>query len=174
MTTPSNTSARDTKTRVSSYAYTALAGLAVAALLGTGAAAFRETGGWWLNFAVFTLAAAAPCLSLAWTIFAAPGVAASHTHPEDDTEGRWVEQATSGAFLDLITGAAVLLTATSVLELEISGVAVLFGTIVLGALDVCVRRVLTGRRTVTATATRDHDGLRENVVDDARDDECGE
>lgn len=146
----------------------------MAALLGTGAAAFREPGGWWLNFTVFTLAATAPCLSLGWAAFAAPGVAKSHTDPGGNVEARWVEQAASGAFLDLIIGAAILLTATSVLDLQLSGVAVLFGTIVLGALDVCVRRVLVGRRTVTAAATGDYDGLRENVVDDARDDECGE
>lgn len=125
---------------------TVVVGLGSAAALGGAAGSLRETGGWWLNFGVFALATAGPCLSLAWLMFVALSVVEPDPYAEDSIEARWGEQATSGAFLDLIIGAGILLTAVAVLDIEISGLAVLFGMLVLGLLDVCARYLLAKRR----------------------------
>ncbi|QBJ96681.1 hypothetical protein ERC79_12400 [Rhodococcus sp. ABRD24] len=134
------------KAPASSYALMTLVGLGSAAALGAGAGWLRETGGWWLNFAVFTAATAGPCLSLAWATLVAPHMEKPDPHAEDNVEARWTERATSGAFLDLIVGAGILLAAASILDIEISGSAVLSGVIVLGALDASVRYLLARGR----------------------------
>lgn len=148
MTNSFDNSVKKVRTPSSSYALMVVAGLGLAAAIGAGAGALRGTGGWWLNFGVFAFVAAAPCLSLGWMMFVAPSTVRPDTHAEDSIETRWGEQATSGAFLDLITGAGILLTAVAVLDIEISGFAVLFGMLVLGQLDVGARYLMAKRQGV--------------------------
>lgn len=145
--TPSyDTTATRTPAPASSYLLMVVAGLGLAAAFGACAGWLRETGGWWLNFGVFTAATAGPCLSLAWAAIVAPRSAEPDAHAEDNVEARWIEQATSGAFLDVLACAGISLAAVSVLDLEIGGVTVLSGVVALGMLDAWVRYLLAARR----------------------------
>lgn len=102
----------------------------------------------WLAFAVFAGCTLVPMAMLGWFVFVSRYMVQEEPHAEDSVEHRWYEQATSGAFHDIITMAGIGLLALSVIQLEVTGSTVLLWVLVLAAADVAVRYQVLKRRAV--------------------------
>ncbi|RLZ03054.1 hypothetical protein CWC38_07730 [Kocuria tytonicola] len=102
----------------------------------------------WLAFAVFAGCTLAPMAMLGWFVFVSRYTVQEEPHAEDGVEHRWYEQATSGAFHDIITLGGIALLVLSVSQLEVSGSTVLLWVLILAVADVAVRDQVLKRRAV--------------------------
>lgn len=120
----------------------AVGGVSLAVATGAGASYARE-GSWGLAtvtvFALLTF----PCwVGLLRVLLAGPDEAPPEHH-EDSVEARWVERATSAAFLDVVIALGLATAATSVAGIApVSGVVFL----TLAMVDVSVRYAVLQRR----------------------------
>lgn len=102
----------------------------------------------WLAFAVFAACTMAPMAMLGWFVFVSRYTVTEEPHAEEGVEHRWYEQATSGAFHDIITMGGIALLVLSVSRLEVTGPTVLLWMLILAAADVAVRYQVLKHRTV--------------------------
>lgn len=102
----------------------------------------------WLAFAVFAACTLAPMAMLGWFVFVSRYTVTGEPHAEDGVEHRWYEQATSGAFHDIITMGGIALLVLSVSRFDVTGSAVLLWVLILAAADVVVRYQVLKRRAV--------------------------
>jgi hypothetical protein len=130
-----------------SSAYAKAGFVALAASLGTGAAAgWVRSDEFWLVAAVFAACTLGPAIALGWLVFVSGHTVQTDPHVEDSVEARWVERACSGAFIDLVIAAGVALTLTSVLDLHVPGGVVLLAVVIGAGADSVLRYGVISRR----------------------------
>jgi hypothetical protein len=96
--------------------------------------------------AVLAACTLGPSYALAWVLLISGHVVDEDPHPEENVERAWWDRAARDALLDLLGACGIALLALSVTGLEVSGVAVLVGVVLLGMADVTVRYVALSRR----------------------------
>jgi len=121
-----------------------LLGVPMAIGIGALAATFNE-GPTLVTTVAFTLATMPASVGIWMIVFRPPSTPEYH---EDTVEHRWMSRATSGAFLDLVTGLGVLLTVISVFDLEIGSQLVLVVLLLAAGADVFTRYAVLRRREV--------------------------
>jgi len=96
-----------------------------------------------LTFVVFALTVGPVGVGGAWGLVPDASRPTAPEHSEDTIEQAWIQRASSGAFLDLVTAMGLSLAATSVLK--VSQVPVLV-FLVLAMLDMSTRLFVLSRR----------------------------
>lgn len=135
------------KAPVSAYVLMLVTGLALAATVGLVAATVREGGDdRLLAFAVFAGTTAGPWLSVTWFVFVARHTVRPDPHRADNAESRWMTEATSSTFHDLVIACGVTLFLVSISGIEIRATAILAGILLVAAIDTAVRYRLLKRR----------------------------
>ena len=117
---------------------------AVALAVATGAAASYAREGTWeiLTVAVFALLSS-PCWAGLLSILLAGPDERPPAHHEDSVESRWIERATSSAFLDVVLALGLATAATNIADIRpVSGVVFL----TLAMVDAAVRYAVLQRR----------------------------
>ncbi|GAA1239932.1 hypothetical protein GCM10009676_25880 [Prauserella halophila] len=127
------------------YVLMVVTGLALAAAVGLLAATLRSDD-WWPTFAVFAATTAGPLLSLTWLVFVARYTVRPDSHRDDNAESRWLTEATSSAFHDLVIMCGIALFLLSISGIEVGAAAALSGVLVVAAVDTVVRYQLLKRR----------------------------
>lgn len=120
--------------------------VALAAAIGAGAAAFADDGEKLLAAVVFAACVAPVGYALGWALLVAPVEVPATAHVEDDVEQVWMQRATSGAFLDVITVLGLATAAVSVTRLGDVSPSLLLLLVLVGAMaDAAVRYAVTAR-----------------------------
>jgi len=119
-----------------------LTALPLAAGIGAVAATSNE-GPFLLSMLVFGLAILPAAYGIGTLVLIGP---IEPDHHAETVEHHWMMQATSGALLDLVTGAGVLLAVISVFAIDLDGRTTLVFVLGAAMLDVAIRYVVLRRR----------------------------
>lgn len=133
-----------TAQRTAAWAKAIAFGVVVAGSLGVLAAVVRA-GNFWLATGVFAICLLGPAIGFGMLAFL--GVdGPDEDHPEQSIERRWLDKATSGAFVDVLVASGVALTIVSVFDLAVDGSDTLLAVVVLAMFSPFVRYVVISRR----------------------------
>ncbi|MEK8070037.1 hypothetical protein [Rhodococcoides navarretei] len=118
----------------------AVLGIALAAVVGVVAASVRDDGGWQVAL-VFAAATAPALVGAMWTLVPQRSPKMPE-NPEDSVEFQWLQQASSGAFFDLLIALGVATAASAILDTELVPVVAFLA---LAMADVAVRYLVLSR-----------------------------
>lgn len=131
-------------TRTAAWAKAITVGVVLAAALGAVAALVRG-GDYWLVAGIFALCLLGPPTGFGWLGFLGLD-GPEEEHSEESIERRWLERATSGAFLDVLLTTSLALGIVSIFDLTVEGMDVLLAVVALSMLDSVIRYLVLSRR----------------------------
>lgn len=138
------TTARPTAPR-GAYLRAGLLAVSIAVLAGA-LAGWARGDEFWLVAGVFAACTLGPAAGIGWLLFVSDHTVEPDARAEESIEKAWLDRAMIGTCTDLVVAAGVALALTSVLDLDVSGRAVLLAVVLGVGADTFVRYLVMSRR----------------------------